>query len=487
MRIPTHIVRVLAACSFLLLTGCALDLSTGSAAERRVTVLYTSDEHGWMEGVSPERGAAQLYSLWTEREGFNPEEPFLILSGGDNWTGPAISTSVAGKSMVEVMNAMHYAASAVGNHEFDFGLDVLQQRSKEANFTYLSANTHRRESGQVPTDAGIDPFTVVEVDSLRIGIIGLTTTSTPTTTNPANVIELEFADYEQALRATVPEVRELDVDWVFVIAHVCLPAMRELAVKVSDLNIQMMGAGHCNDLVAEMIDSTVVLGGGSHLQSYARAEFRYQPSTGAIQRIDYSVHENQSGGTDNTVLAIVQHWQQQAEAILSDVIGYNAVKVERRNPVLEQAIVDSWLQFDPLADVAITNAGGIRAPLPEGNITRGDVVGMMPFENTIITLHLDGATLRQVLAQGTRPLVAGMVWQGDQWRETRSGAALADEKMYRVLVNSFMYAGGDNYQGIAEADPESFDTGINYRQPFLDWIASQHSSTAAPLQLLARP
>lgn len=483
----THLLRVLVACSLLLVTSCALNQSIGSAAERKLTVLYTSDEHGWMEGVSPERGAAQLYNLWTEREGFEPDGPFLILSGGDNWTGPAISTSVAGKSMVEVMNAMHYTASAVGNHEFDFGLDVLRQRSDEANFPYLSANTHWRENGQVPAHAGIDPFTIVEVDDLRIGIIGLTTTSTPTTTNPANVIELEFGEYEQVLRATVPEVRKMDVDWVFVIAHVCLDTLRELAVRVTDLNIQMMGAGHCNDLAAELIDTTVVLGGGSSLQSYARADFYYQGTTSRILRMNYSMHENESGNPDAEILAIVQQWQEQAAAILSDIIGYNAVAVERRDPVLEQAIIESWLQFDPLADVAITNGGGIRAPLPAGNITRGDVVGMMPFENTIIATNLDGASLRQVLVQGTRPLVAGLVWQDNEWRELHSGAALADEKSYRVLVNSFMYAGGDNFQGIAEADPEGFDTGMDSRQPFLDWIISQQSSTVAPLQLNTRP
>lgn len=487
MRLPTHIVRVLVACSLLLTTGCALEQFNGSAAERKLTVLYTSDEHGWMEGVSPGRGAAQLYNLWTEREGFAPDAPFLILSGGDSWTGPAISTSVAGKSMVEVMNAMHYTASAVGNHEFDFGLDVLQQRSQEAGFPYLSANVHRRKNGQVPTDAGIDPYTIVEVDGLRIGIIGLTTTSTPTTTNPVNVSTLEFGDYEQALRATVPEVRELDVDWVFVIAHVCLDTMRELAARVKDLDIQMMGAGHCNDLAAEMIDTTVVLAGGSHLQSFAKAEFHYQPATSTILRMNYSMHENVSGSPDEGIFSIVQQWDAQTEANLSDVIGYNAAEVQPGDPELQQAIIESWLLFDPYADVAITNGGSIRAPLPAGNITKGDVLGILPFENTIIAANVDGATLKQVLAQGRRPLVAGLVWKDSEWLETLSGAAIADAQKYRVLVNAFMYAGGDDYQGIAAADPEGFDTGINYRQPFLDWIASRQTSMTAPLQLNVRP
>lgn len=464
-------------------TSCSVDSRGVLLPERTLTVLYTNDEHGWMEGVTPGQGAAQLFGLWTEREGYTPEGAYLILSGGDNWTGPAVSTSVAGQSMVEVMNAMHYAASAVGNHEFDFGLDVLHSRSAEANFPYLSANTTWRESKAVPTDIGIDPFTVVEVDGLRIGIIGLTTTTTPSTTFPDNVTALEFGDYEQTLRATVPQVRELGIDWLFVIAHVCLASMRDLAAQVVDLNVQMMGAGHCNELAAERFDNTIVLGGGSHLQTYAKAVFHYHGATNVIQRVDYSVHDNQAGSTDSAVSAIVQNWQQQVAEIMSVVIGHNALELARRDAALEQAIIDSWLEFDPLADVAITNIGGIRAALPAGVITVGDIVGLLPFDNTIISTRLSGATLRQVLAQGGRPLVAGLVREGDTWLEADSGVALMDGKTYRVLVNSFMYAGGDNFQGIAEADPEGFDTGINYRQPFLDWIEAQQSSESAPLRI----
>lgn len=465
------------------LTGCSVGPHDAPIPERTLTVLYTNDEHGWMEGVTPGQGAAQLYSLWTEREGYSPDGPYLILSGGDNWTGPAVSTSVAGESMVEVMNGMHYAASAVGNHEFDFGLEILTQRSLEANFPYLSANTFWRDNRQVPTELGIEPFTVIEKDGLRIGIIGLTTTSTPSTTNPVNVTTLEFGNYEQTLRATIPKVRALDVDWLFVIAHVCMENMRELAGQLADLDVQLMGAGHCNELAAERIDNKVVLGGGSHLQTYAKATFHYLPTTQEIRRVEYSVHQNEFGGTDTGISLIVQHWQQQADSSMSVVIGYNDSEIARRDPVLEQVIINSWLLFDPLAEVAITNAGGIRSSLPAGSITVGDVFGMLPFDNTIIAVNLTGATLKQVLDQGSSPLVAGLVRVGDEWIESKSGSALADEKTYRVLVNSFMYTGGDNYEGIAAADPEGFDTSINYRQPFLDWIAAQQSSVSVPLQI----
>ena len=109
--------------------------------------------------------------------------------------------------MVEVMNAMGYAASAVGNHEFDFGLDVLKTRISEAHFPYVSANLRYQRDNSTPADLGIQPYVVIDVNSLRVGITGLTTYATATSTNPANIKDFTFMDYEAALREIVPQMR----------------------------------------------------------------------------------------------------------------------------------------------------------------------------------------------------------------------------------------------------------------------------------------
>ena len=132
--------------SLPILSGCtvqsqsSLGMLEDGANIRELTVLYSNDEHGWMEGVEPGRGAANLLGLWREKEGYSEDGPFLLLSGGDHWTGPAISTWFEGEGMVEVMNTMGYDATAIGNHEFDFGLDNLELRIQQANFPYLAAN-----------------------------------------------------------------------------------------------------------------------------------------------------------------------------------------------------------------------------------------------------------------------------------------------------------------------------------------------------------
>ena len=85
-----------------------------------ITIIYTNDEHGWIENSEYSDGSAKMMGLWRENEGYDGNDRYLILSGGDNWTGPAISTWFEGESTVDVMNAMEYDASVIDNHEFDF-------------------------------------------------------------------------------------------------------------------------------------------------------------------------------------------------------------------------------------------------------------------------------------------------------------------------------------------------------------------------------
>ncbi|MCG8414586.1 MAG: bifunctional metallophosphatase/5'-nucleotidase [Pseudomonadales bacterium] len=465
----------------LVVAGCT-GVGTEDTGIRQVTVLYTNDEHGWMEGMEEDQGAANLYALWQSREGYTSDGPFLVLSGGDNWTGPAISTWTQGESMVEVMNAMNYDASAVGNHEFDFGLEALKRRTAQARYPYLSANTRWKSNGAVPNDLGILPYSIITVNDVRFGIIGLTTRATPFVANPAYVADLNFIDYESALRETVPVVEENDPDILLVISHVCVAELEPLIRNTQDLGIAMMGAGHCNELVARRIGETVLLGGGYHFSSYARARFTFDTESEELLRTTFRANDYRNSNTDESVATLVSKWSQQMEVILSEEIAHLASTLPMGSEKLQQLIVNSWLEADPTADVAITNAGGIRTDLSAGLIDVRSMVALMPFDNTIIAATVTGATLEQAIDEGGRPVLGGLTRRGGEWIVERSGEPLRADQEYRVLLNSFMYAGGDNFGAIAEADPNGFDTGVNYRQPFQDWLKNQSSSRSNPLK-----
>lgn len=468
-----------------LLHACQLSpvSHSGAADVRSLTVLYSNDEHGWMEGHETDSGAANLMGLWREKEGYRADGPFLLLSGGDHWTGPAISTWFEGESMVEVMNAMGYDATAIGNHEFDFGLDNLERRIGEADFPYLAANIQWKESASLPAELGLLAFTTTEVNGISIGIIGLSTIDTPNTTNPVNVVDLDFLEYESVLRETVGRLRSLSPDLVFVVAHVCMSALRPLAAAVADLNISLMGGGHCNELVAERVGDTILLESDGHFRSYARAKFEYDIAGDRLLRSSFSAEKNLGGRIDASVQSIVSKWRDASEAELDIVLGYSAREYAAQDDRLQQAVVSSWMRVDGSADIAINNRLALRAPLPEGDVTLADIVGLLPFENSIYAVNLDGAEILQILDAGQRPFTTGLVFAGGEWRLAETGRPLNGDASYRVLINSFMYEGGAGYDAIARFDAEGFDTEIHYRQPLIDWLLEQESSENRPLSL----
>lgn len=471
--------------SFCLLASVAALMSCAThqtPISRSLTVLYTNDEHGWMEGVEESLGAANLFSVWQDQEGYTKDGPFLLLSGGDNWTGPAISTWVEGASMVDLMNTMDYDASAIGNHEFDFGLDALSSRTSEARFPYLSANIKWRETGADLSAIGVYPYTIKQVNGIKVAIIGLTTLDTPITTSPVNVKELEFFSYEQAVRDTVAQIDKDQPDLLFIISHVCIDELAQLAQKIEDLKIDLIGAGHCNELLAQRQGSAVMLGGGSKFETYAKAKFVLDPS-GAIADVSYSTHSNIPAEDDAEIASLISQWRKVSEEALSVSLGFNAVDLEQSSSALRQAIIDSWLIQYPIADIAITNAGGLREGLQAGEITFGDVFNIMPFDNTIIAADVPGHVILEVLASGTRPVQAGLRDGESGPVLIKTGEPLEMQAVYRVLINSFMYQGGDNYGPIAEFDPDGVDTEMSYRQPFVLWLQGLATNSLNPLRL----
>ena len=454
-----------------------------SASIRRLTILYTNDEHGWMTGMSPDEGASNLVGLWQEREGYSPDDDsFIVLSGGDMWTGPAISTWFAGESMAAVMNEMGYAATAVGNHEFDFGLDGLQARAEQSTFPFLSANIRRQSDGSIPTDLGIQPYTIITANDVQVGIIGLTTVSTPRTTNPVNVAEFEFIDYETALREIVPEVKAAGAELILVPGHVCQDELQALAQTIGDLGVHLLGGGHCNELFAEEANGIVLLEGGFHLASYGRVIFQFDMETNTVDVVDYGVEMNMGGTADPAITALIAQWQAEADAELKEVVGYTTSGLSRGSSEMQALTVETWLQGMPTANVAITNLGGFRAGLESGAITLEGIIGVLPFNNVLIDVALTGEQLLQVLTFAVNDAAIGGVYQdGNQWRFKGSDEVIDPNEVYSLLVNDFMYAGGDGYDMLAEFDPLAYNTAVDWRQPVIDWIIAQESSPERPL------
>jgi 2',3'-cyclic-nucleotide 2'-phosphodiesterase (5'-nucleotidase family) len=445
----------------------------------KLVVLYTNDEHGWMLGEKGRQLAAEMSGIWADE--FSDHDAVLILSGGDNWTGPAISTWFKGESMVEVMNAMGYRASVIGNHEFDFGLEVLKNRTEQAGFPYLGANIHYSKDGAVPVDLGIQPYTIMEAAGIDIGVIGLANVDTPATTNPTIVSGFQFDGYAETLREIVPEVRESGADLIFVASHACTWELAPLARDVSDLGITLFGGGHCHERVANTIAESVILSGGSYFEHFAFASFQIDPVKGAILDVDYGVIANQEGTANPRIAEIVTHWEFETSQELDTAIGFLEHEIPQRSEEMAALITETWLLGYP-ADVALTNWGGMRDQIPRGDITYASLINVMPFENVLVDVALTGAQLEKVLDFGNgSPPVGGIHRGSGEWVLDKTGEPLDPKGVYNLLVSDFLYAGGDDYVMLAEFDLYAYNTAISWRQPVIDWIITQGSGPQSPL------
>ena len=444
-----------------------------------LTILYTNDEHGWMLGEETGQGAAELTGLWATE--YADSDVVLILSGGDNWTGPAISTWFEGESMVEVMNAMGYAASVVGNHEFDFNLDVMKTRFAEADFPYLGANIRNKSDGAVPTDLGIQPYAIVEVAGLNVGLIGLANFDTPSVTNPVYVSGFDFLDYDLVLREYVPEVRTAGADLILVPSHICTWELVPLARDVADLGINFFGGGHCNEEFSQVVGGAGGGAGGSSFQEYGYVTYEIALPSQEILAATFGVEDNVGGTAHPQVAEIVAYWQSKTDEELNQTIGYLEREIPQRSDEMAALIAESWLLAYP-ADVALTNWGGMRDRIPAGEVAITDIISVMPFSNVLVDVELTGAELKQVLAfGGSLPPVGGIHYHLGEWIVGKTGEPLGDTTTYSLLTTDFLYAGGSDYTMLAEFDPDAYNTSISWRQPVIDWILAQESTAEIPL------
>lgn len=471
------------------------------AGPRVVTVrlFHTSDEHGWLEPATEsgyvQGGAANLRG-WLATEGFSTDED-VLLSSGDNWQGPAISGYFQGEPTVAAMNLVGYSATAIGNHEFDFGRDAMKARFAQSAYAELAANIRVASTGAAVDFAA--PYALLDVQGVKLGVIGLTTPTTATETNPKLVSDLVFDDPLQTLEKVVPQVRSAGADAVVVLAHVGAVEMAALADAL-EAKVEVVFTGHDHAAHHSTHAGAVLVGSGWAMRGYSVTTLKID--TGArtatvlgTRQVDVRYASGQANPVtpDAPVAALVASWKAKLDAALGETIGYTASGFGWFTWKEANWTSDAWLAAFPEADVVVQNFGGLRQAVPSGPITKATVFGLLPFDNRIVGVKITGAQLLEnlqyatgtfVLGQGGYPAVAGMSWTGagsSVQIKLASGAAFDPAATYTVLTNDYLYAGGNGYL-FGSQDPDGVDMGVSYRDPVVAWTQAQNTTAQDPLE-----
>ncbi len=414
--------RPLALLALLLAPAAPPPVGASAASSRHALhLLLTTDEHGWLEPLKDNKakvargGVVNLYDT-LRAEGY-PGAGFVLLSDGDMWTGPYESTVREGAPMVAAMSRMGYAAAAVGNHEFDFGVRALDQRAKASKFPFLAANLVERATGKIPSWA--KPFVVLDVDGVKLGVVGLACIESPETTDPKNLTGLDFLQYAASLDRWIPKARAAGAEEIVVLVHESMSAEQALMPTLRKHHVRAVAFGHHHvqgtDIddngTADVDDDVVACNAGAYMRSFCRIDLELEGRTLVSRKVEIKqvtrplgeapppVADHPPAG-DPRLSAIVADAERSAEKMGGEVLVENAALLERGpDGPLGQLVVDAWRSALPYAQVAVTNAGGLRQDLPAGPVRVRDVVSVLPFNNTLLVVDSHGqATARDPLA-----------------------------------------------------------------------------------------
>jgi 5'-nucleotidase/UDP-sugar diphosphatase len=432
-------------------------------------LVHTNDMHGQVLPRDGSGGMAELATI------VRRERPDLILDGGDMFTGTMISDEFFGKPMIEILNKLGYGAVALGNHEFDYGVPELRNRLKEARFPVLSANV----SG-IPD---VQPYTILNVKGLRIGVIGLTVENLTDVTHPKNLTTIKVNKPVDALRDILPKVRPL-ADLIFLVVHVTFEEQVQVAKAFPEIRLIVAGHPHTNRTT--QVGQTLIVETGVSTQNIGRVEIRLNGKT--IESMTSQMIPVRGVAKDPEIQAIIAPYEQQLAGRSAERIGEATdflVKSESQESPLNNLLADAIREFAG-TQIAFHNVGGIRAPLRKGPITKGDLYEVLPFQNTVVTMSLSGAQMKRLLSRRVVAVSGVKV----SWDITlpypnlllsatlANGQPIQDAARYTVATNDFMAAGGD---GLAELNQGASveDTGTLLRDAVASYLTKHPVVSAA--------
>lgn len=471
-----------------------------------VQILGLNETHGQLVPLSQRNadgsrtavgGAAALGTYLGREEAENPLRT-LTVDSGDFMQGPAISSYFEGKPTVEVYNEIGVDSVAVGNHEFDWGRDALNQRIAEADFPFLANNIVEDATGDQPR--GIAPYKVFKRDGLKVGVVGVGNPDTKNVTLPEATEGISFLDLQRTATEVANSVRELKaarVQTIVLTPHMGLETATEgplaellgaLPAETAD-ELDLALGGHIPLDISTEINGVPVVQPLGNTRGYADTTLTVDRKTGDVTK--YAATSDRvltdSVPPDPEVKAIVDRYQAQLDEALGETVGEATTPIQRGATRMVESemgnfVADSMRTYYPGVDFAFQNAGGLRADIDEGPITLEEVYAVLPFNNTLVTMDLTGAQVERVLEEGANSQygtvqVSGLTWAYDADapfgdRVTRvtlpDGTPIDPNATYKIATNNFMATGGDQFttftqgQNTTDTQTNLVDTVVRY-------------------------
>ncbi|MEO0637294.1 MAG: 5'-nucleotidase C-terminal domain-containing protein [Pseudomonadota bacterium] len=494
--------------------------ATPAAAEYKLTILHINDMHSRIEPINrfdstcrPSDnaegkcfgGAARVKTAIDTRRGAleGAGNNVLVLDGGDQFQGSLFYSTYKGEVAAEVVNRIGFDAMAVGNHEFDDGPEALAKFADAVETPLLFANTNLADEPLL--DGKIESHIVVEKGGEKIGIIGVLAEDTAETSSPGD--NVPFIQSEDIIKKLVGQLEADGVNKIVVLSHVGLNRDKEIAAAVDGIDVIV--GGHSHTLLEGDDYPTVVEAPNGKpvqiVQAYAYSKYLGELTIEFDENGDVVEAEGKPWLLDALVpedAEMVSYITEKAapiEELKKQVVGSASGPIEGDRTVcramecaMGNLVADAMLDrtMDQGVQIAIQNGGGLRASIDAGEITMGEVLTVLPFQNTLATFELKGSDVIAALENGVSriadgagrfPQVAGLKYTFDATAEPGSrisdvmvgDAAIDPEATYGVVSNNYMRGGGDGYDVFETNGMNAYDFGPGLEQVVADYIAAQ--------------
>ncbi|WP_242967815.1 5'-nucleotidase C-terminal domain-containing protein [Tepidibacter mesophilus] len=464
--------------SFLMVLTMFGQVPVAKAAEEvNIDILQINDFHGALNEDGKNVGAAKLANELKKAKQNNPNT--IILSAGDNYNGSPESNLLYGEPVAKFMKEAGIMYSAVGNHEFDWGMDKISKWEETSGIPFLAANIYDKKTNK-PVEWA-DPYKIVELDGIKVGIIGLTTQETAYKTNPANVADIEFKNPSEVAREMVPKIKAEGADIVVLLSHIGAfqdSKTKEIKMEVPELtdveDVDGIILGHSHQRVSGLVNNIPVVQGYKQGRALGKISFVVDKDTKKIVKkeasIDLLYSRPDTLSEDVTVKEMIAKDREKVAPILDEVIGKTVNELDHdRNDfttsTLGQWTTDVMKKLDN-ADIAMTNGGGLRVNVPAGDITVGKMYEVMPFDNVLASFEMTGAQIKEAFENGIENQEIGSIQFSGVTVEYIKGAEKGSKvvkmtldngqevdlnKTYKVVTNDFMAAGGDGFTSFKQA------------------------------------
>ncbi|WP_299045977.1 5'-nucleotidase C-terminal domain-containing protein [uncultured Tateyamaria sp.] len=501
-----------------LMGTAALALSAGMAsAEYTLHILHTNDMHSRIESINRFDstcdaegeaegkcfgGVARVKTAIDAKKASLGNQNVVVLDAGDPFQGSLFYTTYKGAAEAEFMDQMGYDAMAVGNHEFDDGPPKLAEFIDAVSFPVISGNLDLSSSAELKDK--VENHVVLEVGGKKIGVISALATDTVETSSPGP--DVVFQDEIDALAADVATLEAEGVDIIIALNHVGLN--KDLAIAEAVPGIDVVIGGHSHTLMTNGDDETpaypTMVGDTPVAQAYAYTKYlghltvtfdddgNVTAASGDPMLLDASVEPNAAFLERIAEMgAPIEEMKTRVVAEAAEAIEGGRDTCRAQECPMGSLIADAMLDRvkDQGIEIAIQNGGGIRASIDAGEITMGEVLTVLPFQNTLSTFQVSGAAIVAALENGVGqiedgagrfPQVAGMSYAFDKAKPAGArvsdvmvgGAPIEMDKIYGVVSNNYVRNGGDGYAMFVDA-ANAYDFGPDLADVTAEYLAEQ--------------